>query len=275
MRKPFNGEFRLTQKFGENPAYYKQFGFAGHEGVDWGLPDGTPVTACARGTVVRRNDVKDGAYGIYTVLYHKELSLATWYCHLQEVKVSLGQDVNEGDIIALSDNTGNTTGSHLHLNLCRTDSNGYRINTDNGYKGFIDPLPFLEQQNEIDPEIIKRADAFIVVCDKLNKPVDKDIVLADIDRLITLEDKLRERDKELSEKGQQITNLDQQLQELKLQKEELITRTNIMQSDVQDLGNKLTVAAREIEKLKQIKPASQYSISELIVMIIKRFFGGR
>ena len=40
--------------------------------------------------------------------------------------------------------TGNVTGPHLHLGLREADSTGYAINLDNGYKGFIDPLPFLK-----------------------------------------------------------------------------------------------------------------------------------
>jgi len=159
MRYPFDGSYPVTQKFGANPTYYKQFGFDGHEGEDFGTPNGVKILACAKGKVVRRNDVKDGAYGIYVVVWHEELLLATWYCHLQSNVVSIGDTVTEGQLIAYSDNTGNTTGPHLHLNLCQTDKNGYRINQDNGYKGFIDPAPYLSTsnpQNELEQCKIER-----------------------------------------------------------------------------------------------------------------------
>ena len=144
LRKPFDGVHAITQKFGERPDYYKQFGFAGHEGVDYGMVVGTSIVSCEKGKVVRRNDVKSGAYGIYIVVWHEALNLATWYCHLSENKVTIGTQVEKGQQIALSGNTGNTSGPHLHLNLCKTDENGYRIDQDNGYKGFIDPQPYIE-----------------------------------------------------------------------------------------------------------------------------------
>lgn len=282
MRTPFNGNYKITQKFGNNPSYYKQFGFAGHEGVDWGTPNGTPILSSAKGVVVRRNDVKSGAYGVYLVVWHKELSLATWYCHLQENKVSIGDNVTEGQVIALSNNTGNTSGPHLHFNLCRTNSNGTRINQDNGYKGFIDPLPFLKEgENNMDPEIIKRADAFVAVCSALGKPVDKDIVIADIKRLLTLEDKLRERDADLDKKRAELEALSLKLEGIEKDKEALIKENVVLDNQVfqqqrrlSELTADLVQTKKEVDELKEHVPA-EMSASELLFKFLKKLIGRR
>jgi len=47
--------------------------------------------------------------------------------------------------------TGNSTGAHLHLGLRLADANGNAVNTDNGYKGFVDPLEALESFNKNSP----------------------------------------------------------------------------------------------------------------------------
>ena len=136
----FIGKFPQTQGFGERPEYYKQFGLAGHEGVDFGTPNGTPIISATDGVVVRDiDDPKSGAYGIHCVVWDKIQSCATWYCHLQENKVNIGQVVVKGQLLGYSNNTGNSSGPHLHFNLCRTNAAGARIDTDNGYKGFINP----------------------------------------------------------------------------------------------------------------------------------------
>lgn len=142
MRKPFNGNYPITQSFGERPEYYRQFGLAGHEGIDYGCPIGTEILVVADGKVVRRAfSPKD--YGNFVVIWHPQLKIASWYCHLQEAKVSFDQEVKEGEVIGLSGNTGNTTGAHLHFGICQVDENGYRINKNNGYQGFVDPAPYL------------------------------------------------------------------------------------------------------------------------------------
>ncbi len=134
----FVGDFPITQGFGNNPDYYKAFGLQAHEGVDFGTPNGTPIISATDGVVVRDlDDPKSGEYGIHCVVWDKSQNCATWYCHLQENKVNIGQAVVKGQLLGYSNNTGNSTGPHLHFNLCKTDDLGNRINTDNGYKGFI------------------------------------------------------------------------------------------------------------------------------------------
>lgn len=100
-----------------------------HLGVDIGLNSGTAVRAAADGTVVWASYgllyhsiyYIDDPYGIAVVIRHDFGSegerLYTVYAHLREVKVEVGDRVEAGDLIALSGNTGNSTGPHLHFEV--------------------------------------------------------------------------------------------------------------------------------------------------------------
>lgn len=135
----FIGNFKETQGFGANPDYYKQFGLAGHEGIDFGCPVGTPVIAATNGVISRDTDdpVQGKNYGINVVLWDTDQLCLTYYCHLSSNVVSVGQKVVAGQLLGYSGNTGNTTGPHLHFNLAKTDAQGTRLNQDNGYLGFL------------------------------------------------------------------------------------------------------------------------------------------
>lgn len=135
MRKPFDGEFAMTQAFGGNPQDYVQFGLAGHNGVDWALPMGTPVLAAADGMV---EDVgyDAGGYGYYITLVH-DGGVRTVYGHLSRALMSRGDNVSEGQAIGKSGNTGNSTGPHLHWTVKVPGQGG------NGYRGAVDPLGYL------------------------------------------------------------------------------------------------------------------------------------
>ena len=114
MRKPFDGDFPVTQKFGE-----KITDPAGHKGIDYALYHGTPVLAAQDGKVIRTAHLGTG-YGKHIVLEHED-GLQTVYAHLSAVSVSLGQNVREGQEIGRSGNTGNSTGPHLHFEVRRQD----------------------------------------------------------------------------------------------------------------------------------------------------------
>lgn len=140
MRRPFSGDWILTQGFGENPASYAKFGMKGHNGLDYGLPSGTPVLAPHTGKVIEASSDPTG-YGNYLKIENdKEGSVLA---HLREFKVSVGSSVSEGDLVGYSDNTGNSTGPHLHW--------GYYTlprNRQNGYAGFTDQAGLLPPRGE-------------------------------------------------------------------------------------------------------------------------------
>jgi FtsZ-binding cell division protein ZapB len=137
----FEGNYAVSQYYGNNPSYYSQFGFAGHEGVDWATPTGVKILAPFDYKIVQDiDDLKSGAYGNYIVCWDPIQKCAIWFCHLKENYIKNGQTGKRGDLLALSDNSGNSTGPHLHVNFVETNGNAERLNTNNGYKGMLNIL---------------------------------------------------------------------------------------------------------------------------------------
>lgn len=131
---PVNGP--ITQLFGENPDIYKKWGFPGHNGIDYGIPNGTPINAAAAGTVALVG-FENGGYGNFVKLSHTDGSKTyyTYYAHLASAAVSAGQKVKAGTVVGYSNNTGASTGPHLHF--------GLKIDGENPpYKGYVDPMPY-------------------------------------------------------------------------------------------------------------------------------------
>lgn len=87
----------------------------GHTGVDlWFKFEDVP--APVTGKVVGITQQKEMGNCIY--LHHPETDSIHVFAHLKEIKVQMGQEVNRGDIIALSGNSGSvTTGPHLHYEI--------------------------------------------------------------------------------------------------------------------------------------------------------------
>lgn len=135
----FEGNYKISQDFGANPAYYAQWGLAGHEGTDFATPIGVNVLAPFDGFILQDQDnPRSGEYGEYVVIWDPVQKCAVWYCHLDSNFVSLGQKVTKGQIVGKTGNSGNTTGPHLHVNFVITDAYGNRLNTNNGFGGNID-----------------------------------------------------------------------------------------------------------------------------------------
>ena len=98
----------VSSPFGEREEGY-------HWGLDIAVSGGTPIAAAAAGTVAEAGWLSDG-YGWGVRLAHEE-GLATVYGHCSEVLVSAGDRVEQGDTIALSGSSGNSTGPHLHFEV--------------------------------------------------------------------------------------------------------------------------------------------------------------
>ena len=128
----FKGNGRLTQYFGSNASAYAKFGLKGHNGIDYGIPNGTELYSAINGKVTEvANDVK--GYGKYVKIENDEAGII--YGHLQEWKVKVGDVVKAGQLIGLSNNSGNSTGPHLHFGVFPKPRN-----RNNGYAGYIDPF---------------------------------------------------------------------------------------------------------------------------------------
>ncbi|WP_371678007.1 M23 family metallopeptidase [Streptomyces sp. NBC_01276] len=101
-----------------------------HSGQDFAVPVGTPVKAAAAGTVVKAgpNGGGDGpAYGNAVVIKHANNTYSQ-YAHLSKIQVRIGQKVSVKQQIALSGNTGNSSGPHLHFEIRTTPNYGSAVN---------------------------------------------------------------------------------------------------------------------------------------------------
>lgn len=90
--------------------------YPGHNGLDFGVPVGTDITATMSGKVVYAGWNNQG-YGNLVIVENGPYR--TYFAHLSEVPVQLGQIVSAGDVVGLSGNTGNSTGPHLHYEVRR------------------------------------------------------------------------------------------------------------------------------------------------------------
>ncbi|MFD0358719.1 M23 family metallopeptidase [Streptomyces sp. NPDC127110] len=101
-----------------------------HSGQDFAVPTGTKVKAAAAGTVVKAgpNGGGDGpAYGNAIVIKHADNTYSQ-YAHLSKIQVKIGQKVSVAQQIALSGNTGNSSGPHLHFEIRTTPNYGSAVN---------------------------------------------------------------------------------------------------------------------------------------------------
>jgi murein DD-endopeptidase MepM/ murein hydrolase activator NlpD len=98
-----------------------------HEGVDIGVPAGTPIAAAAGGTVIVAG--WEGGYGNLVVVDHGN-GLSTAYGHQSRIAVSAGQVVGRGSILGYVGCTGHCFGDHLHFEV--------RVNG-----AAVDPLRYL------------------------------------------------------------------------------------------------------------------------------------
>ena len=100
-----------------------------HEGIDIAVNEGTPVKAAECGTVSYVNE-NYGSYGKFILIDHGS-GIETAYAHLSQINVKKGQNVSSDTVIALSGNTGRSTGPHLHFELLKN-------------KEPLDPMPYLK-----------------------------------------------------------------------------------------------------------------------------------
>ncbi|MBI5465058.1 peptidoglycan DD-metalloendopeptidase family protein [Candidatus Gottesmanbacteria bacterium] len=172
LRLPFNGNYPLTFSFGaqaeteEMKKKFQEWGIIGHHGLDFALTEGTEVLAVDSGKIIQSGD--NGDFGISITMQHP------WgqslYSHLKETKVNQDQEVQAGNLIGLSGQTGSAYGAHLHFGIKPSSPD-----QNNGYLGFIDPIPYLPQipQTPQPPQIIEKEVIKEVPVEKI---VEKEVI---------------------------------------------------------------------------------------------------
>ncbi|MED5371018.1 MAG: M23 family metallopeptidase [Myxococcota bacterium] len=111
LQWPVPDDTRISSPFGfrDHPVLAKR---KFHNGVDLSVPVGTPVLAAQEGTVSVAGS--DAINGNYVVINHQG-GIRTSYCHLDSLAVERKQQVQRGELIGNSGNTGRSTGPHLHF----------------------------------------------------------------------------------------------------------------------------------------------------------------
>ena len=163
---------RITQGFGENKAcidmrgnviakkgdtcplgaidFYKSMGMLGHNGIDIATIHGESVVhnATFDGWMKIEKDFA-GGIGVDVVSNHPiklndgtESYIKIRYWHLKAPVGWDGKEVKYGQIIGLADNTGASSGDHLHWAPKVCDKHGNSLNKDNGYFGSFDATPY-------------------------------------------------------------------------------------------------------------------------------------
>jgi murein DD-endopeptidase MepM/ murein hydrolase activator NlpD len=130
------GDYRLTSKYG--PRWGGM-----HTGVDFAAPLDTPIHAVADGEVTYVGTGKDGRSSMLITVKHEVDGkvFESWYNHMypDDLKVSVGQKVEAGDVIAGVGNNGRSTGPHVHFEI-HTDGDGTTT----------EPLGWLESLGAVD-----------------------------------------------------------------------------------------------------------------------------
>ena len=113
LQLPVNA--KVTSAYGKRES--DEIVSADHSGIDLGVVVGTTVLAAMEGTVTVVSN--EGEYGTHVKIVNKDVT--TIYAHCSKILVKKGAKIKKGQKIALSGNTGNTTGPHLHFEIRRDE----------------------------------------------------------------------------------------------------------------------------------------------------------
>jgi hypothetical protein len=128
---------RVTGEWANSPSFYAKYGMKGHNGIDLGMPTGTPVFASDAGVVQfegwgQNNSWMGTPAGICVLLRHPWGY--TGYAHMSSTIINNGQSVTKGQLLGYSGNTGASTGPHLHWETLPPNPD-FR----NGFAGRVNP----------------------------------------------------------------------------------------------------------------------------------------
>lgn len=118
-----------------------------HNGIDFLATDGEPIYwDCfdCEGKVVKLSLEPNEGLGVVVITNDKDGIFQHRFWHLKDISCRIGQILDTGTLIGHADNTGYSTGTHLHRDLKKLDSDYKVLNKDNGYRGGIDIMPYFK-----------------------------------------------------------------------------------------------------------------------------------
>ena len=123
---PCPGYTRISSYFGPRPQPVPGAS-TNHKGIDLAAPYGTDILASASGTVT--TSTHSNSAGNYIVIAHGN-GISTVYMHCSSLLVSVGDNVDQGEIIARVGSTGYSSGNHLHFGVIKNGT-------------YVDPLGYV------------------------------------------------------------------------------------------------------------------------------------
>lgn len=114
LRYPTRKKYRVSSHFNPRRVHPVTGRVKPHNGVDFAMPTGTPILSTGHGRVTR---VASHRYAGKYIDIDEFGPYSTRFLHLSKILVEQGQQVERGQVIALSGNTGRSTGPHLHYEL--------------------------------------------------------------------------------------------------------------------------------------------------------------
>lgn len=144
-------DYRITQGYGCT-TYARcnrssgPYGGAPHNGIDIASGYGTPIKAIGDGEIIANG--KNDGWGNWVAIKHPPYDLVSIYGHMSAFEfLRVGTQVKAGQVIGYEGNTGNVTGSHVHLSIYKDfftyirEKNGQLY--FNYFEGSINPLNYL------------------------------------------------------------------------------------------------------------------------------------
>lgn len=169
--------FHVNQTWGIYNPVYAKFGFSHHNGIDIALGTDHKLYAPCDGQVVRIGNQPEGGgnfFGIMTEPYQFSdgvFRVLIDFLHCESISVTEGQLLKMGDVMAIADNTGFSTGPHTHIQPRRVKSwNGkggielvWEPQDVNDMNGSFDPMPYFNGAYASDTAIQAVKDAVVSV----------------------------------------------------------------------------------------------------------------
>jgi len=120
MKLPFHHS-KISGRFGTLSEFRRQRGMQAHSGLDFAMPEGTPIPALANGTIVlQQESAVLGHVSVLRVMDKQKKLAYIGYCHLQRPGLPVGTRVTADQTIGLVGNTGSaSSGPHLHMTVSR------------------------------------------------------------------------------------------------------------------------------------------------------------